>query len=75
MKLLLTRLFPSACLDEVYWWFLLSETTVAVKIAAYLSRSSTDERQLKAVMEFRKAYSAQALEGSNIPKVSIAVHT
>lgn len=31
--------------------------------------SATDERQLKAVMEFRKAYSAQALEGSNIPKV------
>ncbi|CAM9253416.1 unnamed protein product [Pylaiella littoralis] len=30
--------------------------------------STTDERQLKAVMEFRKAYSAQALEGSNIPK-------
>ncbi|CBJ49183.1 pyridoxamine 5\'-phosphate oxidase [Ectocarpus siliculosus] len=30
--------------------------------------SNTDERQLKAVMEFRKAYSAQALEGSNIPK-------
>lgn len=31
--------------------------------------SANDERQLKAVMEFRKAYSAQALEGSNIPKV------
>ena len=31
--------------------------------------STNDERQLKAVMEFRKAYSAQALEGSNIPKV------
>ncbi|CAM9737632.1 unnamed protein product, partial [Ectocarpus sp. 12 AP-2014] len=30
--------------------------------------SNTDERQLKAVMEFRKAYSAQALEGANIPK-------
>eukprot|EP00752_Nemacystus_decipiens_P002830 g2638.t1 len=30
--------------------------------------STADERQLKAVMEFRKAYSAQALEGSNIPK-------
>lgn len=32
--------------------------------------STADERQLKAVMEFRKAYSAQALEGSNIPKVT-----
>lgn len=34
-----------------------------------LLNSANDERQLKAVMEFRKAYSAQALEGSNIPKV------
>ena len=33
--------------------------------------SATDERQLKAVMEFRKAYSAQSLEGSNIPKVTV----
>lgn len=33
--------------------------------------SANDERQLKAVMEFRKAYSAQALEGSNIPKVMV----
>ena len=37
----------------------------------WLYRCSTnEERQLKAVMEFRKAYSAQPLEGSNIPKVT-----
>lgn len=35
-----------------------------------IPNSANDERQLKAVMEFRKAYSAQALEGSNVPKVS-----
>lgn len=35
--------------------------------------SANDERQLKAVMEFRKAYSAQALEGSNVPKVKQAL--
>lgn len=45
-----------------------SSECYASDVSAGYESGANDERQLKAVMEFRKAYSAQALEGSNIPK-------